>query len=792
MITSENQDLVHVGSVDVKKHYIPSPSFSDLLKSSKESKSIFNVEFVNFPEEAKQAFLYVVSIWENTISSSVPINIIAYWENLDNMVLAQTRPAAFYNSFEGAPVKDVYYPVALVEKISGVETNISAPDVICKFNANMPWYYQTDGNTPETEYDFATVVLHEIAHGLGFFGFFTDDNGMGTINTENNIPSIYDYFIFNELEQQISNQTLFASPSEELHDQLVSGKLKFYNILDNDSEFDKTIDWIYAPRVCKAGVSIYHLNESSNNDCRLMGPYTYRGEAIHKIDEATLKVLSVMGWNSVSFDFKVLSDLVQPCDELEVDIAVDDMFSVETNRLQLIYSTNQFSTANAIEMHYNTLSQKFEAKIPLNYYTGNLEYFFKLNTPDNQTYFWPESAPDANFSLNIASDYFALEIQHNPLKMIYSSAKQLEVYAIVKGNSNAKTVKAEYKLDGILQKDLILLNDSGDYYSNQIFFEKELSASSKLEYRIIANYDSEMSSIVSIPASGYYSVNIFEPNQPVSSYYTDFDAGLEDFVLADFSVSEQQGFTSNSLNSCHPYYASSRQDEYYNHIAQLKYPVILNESGEMSFDEVVLVDPEETVMKSGGSSFSDFAIVEGSNDNGKTWQPITEKYNTEQEDIWNSYLKSLNPDNTLNYIQQGMFIKHSLSITENSSFIKGDTILIRFRLASNQSSTGWGWAIDNLGIQDEFTDADNLWVQKDVNVYPNPFDDQINIDLSAMQNKSNVSIHIFDLAGKTIYLDNNIPSVNRSIDLSRANPGIYMVTIIDESFIRQTKKIVKL
>lgn len=789
--TSQDQDIVYIASGDVQKRFIPAPDTSDFLKSGKVSKAQINVEFVNFQEEAKIAFLYAVSIWENTISSSVPINIIAHWESMDNMVLAKTRPAYIYRSFKGAPIKNVYYPIALVEKITGEETDVSVPDIICTFNANMPWYFKTDGDTPETKYDLTTVVLHEIAHGLGFFGFMKDKDGLGFIHNENSVPSIYDYFIFNELNQQISNNELFASPSEELHNQLISGKLKFYNIANNSSEIDRTIDWIYAPRVCKEGVSIYHLDEIGS-ECRLMGPFTYRGEAIHCIDESTLKILSAIGWNAVSFDFLAPKDFDSPCDELSVDIAVDCIFPDTTNYLQLIYSTNSFLTANAIEMHFNKSSQRFEGEIPLNYFTGNLQYYFKLNTIDSLTHFWPLSAPDSTFSLHIGSDYSSLKIMHNPVKLIYPSTSYLNLLATVKGDAEVKDVKVEYRLNGVTQENLILSNDSGEYYSGHLFFDKQLLASSKLEYRIVACDKLEKSKIIAVPATGFYTVNVFEPYQPVSAYHTDFDGGQEDFVMTDFIVSEQQGFTTNLLNTCHPYLASANENELYNHIAQLKYPIILKKNAEMSFDEVVLIEPDENGTKSSNSLFSDFAIVEGSNDNGKTWQPLTERYDAHLEEVWiDGYLKSLSAGNLYNYAQQNMFKKHTVSLTKNSNFIKGDTILIRFRLASNQMSTGWGWAIDNLEIQNNVTGSD-IMVLNDVNVYPNPCRNQINIDFSVLPQTSFVTIHIIDLVGKTVYLDNNFQPTRKSIDLSKANPGIYLVTITDKNSNRLTKRIVKL
>jgi len=790
MLTTENQNLIHIASTDIKKQYVPAPT----LKSAQEIKSDFKVEFVDFPQEAKTAFLYAVSIWENTISSPVPINIIARWEKLDNMVLAKTRPAVIFRSFEGAPVKNVYYPVTLVEKITGEETNISVPDVICIFNANMPWYFKTDGNTPESKYDLTTVVLHEIAHGLGFFGFLNDNNGMGFVNNASSIPSIYDYFIFNNINQQISDQSLFASPSEELHVQLTSGKLKFYNFTDKNSEVDKIIDWIYAPSVCKTGISLYHVNEDKN-ESRLMGPYTYRGEAIHKIDNITLEILSAMGWNSVNFDFQAPKDFEQPCDALPIDISVENLPPEGINQLCLIFSTDQFLTSDTIELYFVD-SKRFEGKIPLNKFEGNLQYFFILNTTGNKSYFWPTTAPNRIFSLNIGTDYYPPEIKHNPVKMINSSASSLNLSADVEDNVDVKDVKVEYKINGVLQKEFCLSNDALNHYSGKLPLEMKLQESTKLEYRIVAVDKSALSNTVTNPVSGFYTVKVFKPYEPLLAYHTNFDNNLQDFVLNDFSISKQQGFSSKSLNSCHPYVESATENEYYNHIAQLKYPIVLKEGGAMSFYEVVLVEPGETGTKSTSPFFKDFVIVEGSKDHGKTWLPLTEGYDAQLQGNWlESYMESLNNGYTSNNINQDLYVKHNILVTENSNFNRGDTILVRFRLASNQFTTGWGWAIDNLDIQNETTDSPDILVQKSINVYPNPCKNEVNIDLSSISDNSSIEIKIFDLWGKTVYngiFEKDFHYSRKSIDMSGLNSGIYLVTITDQKFNRLTKRIVKM
>ena len=447
-------------------------------------------------------------------------------------------------------------------------------------------------------------------------------------------------------------------------------------------------------------------------------------------------------------------------------------------------------------MFLNNTTQKFECKILVNKFKGKLQYYFKLIEADEDSFFWPDTAPEKSFSLNIGTDFLPPLIKHNPVKIIYPSNPNLNISALVDDNVGVKNVKVEYRINGILKNDVLLFNDASDHYSGQISIAKEQLRSGNLEYRIIATDESAQSNTITLPTSGFYTVSVYEPYLPVSAYHTNFDEAGDDFIMTDFSISKQAGFTSNSLNSPHPYLKSVTEGEYYSHIAQLKYPIILNENGQMSFDEVVLIEPGEIGTKSSSPLFKDFAVVEGSKDNGRTWEPITDGYDSHLEKSWlENYVALSDSDNIGSTNQQSLFIKHNISLTENPNFTWGDTILVRFRLASDQLTTGWGWAIDNLDIQKETTDATSHLVHKDINVYPNPCKNQVNINLSAFLDDSSLTIHIYDLMGKTIYLrnyENGIQSARASIDLSKAGPGIYQVTVTDKHQNRLTKRIVKL
>ena len=77
-------------------------------------------------------------------------------------------PTRWIKNFLGAPVADAYYPVALAEMLSQSNLNQTESEIKMKLNANASWYYETAGFTPNDNHDLVTLVLHELAHGLGF------------------------------------------------------------------------------------------------------------------------------------------------------------------------------------------------------------------------------------------------------------------------------------------------------------------------------------------------------------------------------------------------------------------------------------------------------------------------------------------------------------------------------------------------------------------------------------------------------------------------------------------------
>ena len=787
---AESGSSINIPTGEVNKIFVKPIENNDFLKSAQTDQIDFEVTYINFPEEAKAAFEYAVSIWENLLTSSVPVKIHATWEKFDNTALALGRPSTFHINFDGAQIPDTYYPVALAEKLAGENINSGEADIFCRFNSNYPWYFGTDGNTPSTKYDFVSSVLHEIVHGLGFSGFFEDNGQSGYFGNSSNVPSIYDYYLFNNQNQQLSDGTVFPVPSNELHQQLTSAALKFFSP-DNADGDEYTNDWIFAPSTWSKGASIYHLEAGSG----LMDAYMHRGEAIHAPEETTLEILEEMGWKSVVFDFDELNDMEAPCAEVPVEVGFFSDFEISDSELKVIFSKDYFISTDSAEFQYDAVAKKFSGNLPLDFFQGNLQYYFKLKTANGKLFTHPSTAPSRKFSLRIGPDYSAPTVVHNPVKVISKSEPVINLSAEAHDNIGINSVKIEYKINGILQEPFTLQNAEKDIYKGNLELESQ-TINGNVEYRIIAEDKSSRGNTRTLPSSGYYSVNVFHTETPVNSYVTDFEYSASDFSLADFSVSPVPGFSSAVLHTRHPYPESAVENEKYNLVAQLKTPVILQENGKMTFDEVVLVEPGQPKTTYFDEMFWDYVIVEGSKNGGKTWKPLTDGYDSGYDDSWKNTFESSWINNTSSANgQETLFLKHSVNLTENTGFNAGDTLIFRFRLASDKSVSGWGWAIDNLEIQKGFTTDSELFEETaDVNVFPNPFTNSFYVDCSDYQDLGNVEIIVTDMVGKIVYQEAGIDAFyasRKQVDLSDKSPGIYLVNVKNGNSIISKNKIIK-
>jgi hypothetical protein len=161
-------------------------------------------------EQRLNAFQYAASRWAATLDSKVPIRIQASWRRLDcsegTAVVGTAGPSTSWSFATGAGVlTDTWYVDALADKLAGYQIDPSEPEIVAVFNtdvgrsdclAGAGWYYGFD-TAHGAKVNLVAVLLHELAHGLGFQNITDGRTGAFVGNR----PSIWDHFLY-DLDRQ--------------------------------------------------------------------------------------------------------------------------------------------------------------------------------------------------------------------------------------------------------------------------------------------------------------------------------------------------------------------------------------------------------------------------------------------------------------------------------------------------------------------------------------------------------------------------------------------------------------
>jgi len=274
--------------------------------------SNFEVTYIDFPEQVKTSFEYAVAIWEKYLISTQTIRIKATWsKTLTNTVLAETGATRVYRNssiIPNLPYANVWYPTPLAEALSGKDLNSSDFEMTVSLNANINWYFGTDAKTQAGKYDIVTVLLHEIAHGLGFSSSMSISDTQGLYG-QSGSAYVFDVFMQDSKQVKLTNTGVYGNPSTDLKTSLLSNALYFG--LKNPS-FANNLPRLYAPSTFKSGSSFSHFDESTytvGSANSLMSPSFRAAEVNHTPGDLLLNCLNEIGWQINGLNGYLVTDV---------------------------------------------------------------------------------------------------------------------------------------------------------------------------------------------------------------------------------------------------------------------------------------------------------------------------------------------------------------------------------------------------------------------------------------------------------------------------------------------------
>ena len=281
----------HMQSASIIINYIP-----------KGGADVFGAPCLAWPTAAQTAFTYAASIWETLIHSSVPIVLQACWTDMGTSYLGYSAIDNYEHDFTGAPLPHTWYPASLANALTDSDLEPSRPDIHLSYNKAMhdakQWYFGIDGNTPSNQYDFVSVVLHEIAHGLGFAGTMSVSGGSGSWGEETPYPDIYDRFTKDGSGNALLNTTLYPNPSAALGTALTNNNVWFDGPHANAANGGRRVK-LYAPSSWEPGSSYSHLDYATfkNTENSLMVYALSFGASNHSPGPVTMGLLRDIGWS---------------------------------------------------------------------------------------------------------------------------------------------------------------------------------------------------------------------------------------------------------------------------------------------------------------------------------------------------------------------------------------------------------------------------------------------------------------------------------------------------------------
>ncbi len=153
-------------------------------------------------------FLRAASIWEAKLHPRQDIRVLADFRALGPNVLGSAGAIQIFANFPGAELSTTWYPVALAKHLANLDLNpcgtpltVACFDIQARFATTFNFYMGFDNNEGSGQQDLLVVILHELAHGLGFANFVNVSTGTRPLD----LPDVYSQYTLDVTSNQVWN-----------------------------------------------------------------------------------------------------------------------------------------------------------------------------------------------------------------------------------------------------------------------------------------------------------------------------------------------------------------------------------------------------------------------------------------------------------------------------------------------------------------------------------------------------------------------------------------------------------
>jgi hypothetical protein len=251
--------------------------------------------------EQLEASEYALELWGEQLGGIIPVDISISVFNFpspdEDKILGRAYRQPMYN------FNNTWCCSALGNQLAGYNVQPAKKDIVVEMNSFHNFYFGVDGKTPYSAYDFLTIMLHEVTHGLGFFPL-CNNNGEYRYVTVNQYgenvslptpyPGAFDRQLFQGLAGPcITELTQLERKALTISNNLYAGAPGSNLLAANDGIRVK----MYAPTTYNSGSSNSHWDNSVG--FKTFMKYSIgkgSSNALHTFNTRKIGILLDLGW----------------------------------------------------------------------------------------------------------------------------------------------------------------------------------------------------------------------------------------------------------------------------------------------------------------------------------------------------------------------------------------------------------------------------------------------------------------------------------------------------------------